>query len=112
MYSHEQNSFIKKKCEDIVVGDIIRVERDQVFPADLLLVNTSAESGIAFVNTINLDGETNLKEKICLKETKEWTMDEILCKQGMIDCEGPTEYLESWEGNIQADGRKLPCEYL
>ncbi len=60
VYSHDQNMFIQKKCEDILVGDIIRVERDQVFPADLLLVNTSAESGIAFVNTINLDGEVLL----------------------------------------------------
>jgi len=36
------------------------VKRDQVFPADLLLISTSAESGIAFVNTMNLDGEVLL----------------------------------------------------
>jgi len=110
VFSREQNSFKQIKCEDIQVGDLVRVERDQAFPADILLLGTSAESGIAFVNTINLDGETNLKEKICLKETKQWSIDEILHKAGMIDCEGPSEYLEAWEGNIQTDGRKLPCD--
>ena len=49
--------FVQKKCEDIQVGDLVKVERDQVFSADILLISTSAESGIAFVNTINLDGE-------------------------------------------------------
>jgi len=57
VFSREQNSFVPVKCEDIQVGDLVRVERDQPFPADLLLLGTSAESGIAFVNTINLDGE-------------------------------------------------------
>ena len=52
--------FVQKKCEDIQVGDLVKVERDQVFPADILLISTSAESGIAFVNTINLDGEVFL----------------------------------------------------
>ncbi len=46
---------------EIKVGDIVQVEKDLEFPADLLLIN--APKDIVFVDTMNLDGETNLKEK-------------------------------------------------
>ena len=37
------------------------MEKDQEIPADLLLV--SAPKDIVFVSTMNLDGETNLKDR-------------------------------------------------
>ena len=43
------------------MGDIVKVEKDQEIPADLLLV--SAPKDIVFVSTMNLDGETNLKDR-------------------------------------------------
>ena len=49
------------KSEDISVGDIVRVHRDQQFPADLVLISASNNLGKCFVMTANLDGETNLK---------------------------------------------------
>ena len=57
MFSHESKQFVTKKATEILVGDLVMVQRDQVFPADLLLLSTSSETGIAFVNTMNLDGE-------------------------------------------------------
>lgn len=47
-------------CE-VITGDIILVLADQAFPADLLLLR--AAGGQAFISTVNLDGETNLKER-------------------------------------------------
>lgn len=44
------------------MGDICKVEKDESFPADLLLI--SAEKDLVFVDTMNLDGETNLKERM------------------------------------------------
>ena len=44
-------------------GDIIKLDNDKPVPADMLILTTSDEKGIAFVETKNLDGETNLKEK-------------------------------------------------
>lgn len=49
------------KWSDIRVGDIVKVEKDQEVPADLLLIN--APKDIVFVSTMNLDGETNLKDR-------------------------------------------------
>jgi magnesium-transporting ATPase (P-type) len=41
----------------------------QEVPADLLFLSTSDELGVCHVETANLDGETNLKLKNCLKRT-------------------------------------------
>jgi magnesium-transporting ATPase (P-type) len=37
------------------------VEDGQEVPADLVLLSTSNEAGIAYLETANLDGESNLK---------------------------------------------------
>jgi magnesium-transporting ATPase (P-type) len=39
------------------------VQKNEDVPADMLLLYTSNESGIAYVDTMALDGETNLKDK-------------------------------------------------
>jgi phospholipid-translocating ATPase len=50
-----------QKWRQVKVGDVILVRKDTEFPADLLLI--SAPKEIVYVDTMNLDGETNLKEK-------------------------------------------------
>jgi magnesium-transporting ATPase (P-type) len=40
------------------------IRKDEEVPADLLLMHSSNESGIVSVDTMALDGETNLKEKV------------------------------------------------
>lgn len=52
------------------VGELIKVEKDHYFPADLLLISSTNDDGIAYVETMNLDGETNLKIKKALDQTK------------------------------------------
>lgn len=49
------------------MGDILEIKKDEVFSADLLLLYAENESNestdLVFVDTMNLDGETNLKPK-------------------------------------------------
>lgn len=47
---------------DVRAGDIIQVLKDEEIPADILLCN--APQDVVFVSTMNLDGETNLKERV------------------------------------------------
>jgi phospholipid-translocating ATPase len=49
--------------EDLRVGDIVKVVEDEALPADLLVCASSGEDGVAYVETKNLDGETNLKSR-------------------------------------------------
>ena len=55
--------FKKAAWSSIRVGKIIKVYEDQPFPCDMVLLNSSAPKGICYVETKNLDGETNLKHK-------------------------------------------------
>uniref|UniRef100_A0A0R3S4T8 PhoLip_ATPase_N domain-containing protein n=1 Tax=Elaeophora elaphi TaxID=1147741 RepID=A0A0R3S4T8_9BILA len=50
--------------EQVIVGDFIHVSLNEIIPADILLIRSSDPDGVCFVNTSNLDGETNLKQRI------------------------------------------------
>lgn len=44
------------------------INKDEEFPADMILIKSSKKTGIAYVDTMNLDGETNLKERTAPKD--------------------------------------------
>ncbi|KAI5955292.1 DNF3 [Candida jiufengensis] len=55
---------IPTKWKNLKVGDIVKIKENEWFPADVLLLATSdMEKHEAFVETMALDGETNLKSK-------------------------------------------------
>jgi phospholipid-transporting ATPase len=41
----------------------MQVEDSNVFPADLVLLSSAHPEGVCYIETMNLDGETNLKLK-------------------------------------------------
>jgi phospholipid-translocating ATPase len=53
----------QKSWEDTAVGDFVKVLDNESIPADMLICSTSEEENVAFVETKNLDGETNLKSR-------------------------------------------------
>jgi len=45
----------------------VKVNCDEFFPADMVLCQSSETKGLCYVETKNLDGETNLKHKVADK---------------------------------------------
>ena len=50
------------------MGDIIKVKNNETIPADFLLLHSSEENSLCYVETANLDGENNLKSKFAFVE--------------------------------------------
>jgi phospholipid-translocating ATPase len=61
--SDEAYEWVKIKWHDIRVGDIVRFKRNEAVPADIALLYASNENGVGYIETMALDGETNLKSR-------------------------------------------------
>lgn len=47
----------------------MQVQDKEYFPADLLFLSGTNPEGVCYIETMNLDGETNLKMKKALRDT-------------------------------------------
>lgn len=100
-----------KPWQKIRVGDVVKVEKDQFFPADLLLLSSCYDDGICYVETMNLDGETNLKVKRSLEITLPLDDDESFKDfSATIRCEDPNPNLYTFVGNIEYDRQVYPID--
>ena len=98
---------------DIKVGSLVKVDANKPFPCDLLLLNSDLPKGICYVETKNIDGETNLKFKQADKNFVKMsgTEQDILTRfnNSEIDCKPPNEFLYEFDGNIlMTDNTNLP----
>ncbi len=59
--------FHKDAWKNLVVGDFVRIYNDDELPADIIILATSDPDGACYVETKNLDGETNLKVRSALR---------------------------------------------
>ncbi|RCH81404.1 hypothetical protein CU097_000194, partial [Rhizopus azygosporus] len=75
------------RWKELNVGDYVKIENDQDIPADIVILSTSETDNICYVETQNLDGETNLKQRQGLPGTAG-----IRTEQ---DCEQAKFYIES-----------------
>ncbi len=88
--------------EDLRVGDLVLVQKNHEVPADILLLRSANANGIAYANTMNLDGETNLKEKFALASSlplnQERRPDVAKITSATLTYEAPNNLLTSWQG--------------
>ena len=63
---------MKKDWAHVYPGDFVHLSCNEVIPADILLLRSSDPAGICHIETSNIDGENNLKQrqKVCGVETE------------------------------------------
>ena len=118
---HSNVRFERVKWRDLRVGDVARVRGDAEIPADMLLVASSDPASLAYVETANLDGETNLKVKCVapifaadpLDGATTFATDPLDAAKlvralggAHLECEAPNNQLYKFEGKWIAGGRE------
>ena len=97
----------RAKWQDLHVGDVINLKRDEPIPADVILLSSTslAESSSTYVETTALDGEADLKRKKVVKSIA------AICAtaERLINCpikftiEDPTPDLSTFKGRVIAN---------
>eukprot|EP00760_Papus_ankaliazontas_P014562 PhM_4_TR16103/c0_g1_i1/m.87752/K14802/DRS2, ATP8A; phospholipid-transporting ATPase len=88
--------------QHVQVGDIIRVDRNQPFPADIALLWTSEPEGICYIETSSLDGEANLKIRKATGHTyANFDPNKPDAFTGTIVCETPNDKLYKFVGYLE-----------
>ncbi|KAI0883071.1 phospholipid-translocating P-type ATPase [Annulohypoxylon maeteangense] len=96
--------------QDLRVGDVIKLQRDQSVPADIIILHATGHNGIAYIETMALDGETNLKSKqACSLLAKRCdTIENLRRCPAEVVCEDPNVDLYNFEGRVTLDGETRP----
>ncbi|KAK1664309.1 hypothetical protein QYE76_052468 [Lolium multiflorum] len=98
--------FAPRKWKHLRVGDVVRVESSETLPADMVLLATSDATGVAHVQTVNLDGETNLKTRYARQETQlRFSRDGGV--GGVLHCERPNRNIYGFQANLEIDGKRV-----
>uniref|UniRef100_A0A8K9VD92 Phospholipid-transporting ATPase n=1 Tax=Oncorhynchus mykiss TaxID=8022 RepID=A0A8K9VD92_ONCMY len=92
-------SLQKEKWMNVRVGDIIKLENNQFVAADLLLLSSSEPHSLCYIETAELDGETNMKVRQSLSVTAELGDPNSLASfDGEVVCEPPNNKLDRFCG--------------
>ena len=92
---------------DVAVGDIVKLAGGALVPADMVLLSTSNPDCTAYVDTANIDGETNLKLRQSPKETRLFAgadgQDEASAEVFNVEvaCEAPNRSIYTFEGVLR-----------
>ncbi|KAJ8014650.1 hypothetical protein DPEC_G00017840 [Dallia pectoralis] len=90
--------------EKVGVGEVVKAANGDHLPADLVILSSSEPQGMCYIETSNLDGETNLKIRQGLQITSDMKdIDSLMRLSGRMECESPNRHLYEFVGNIRLD---------
>lgn len=110
IYNSEAGRYKKVLWKDVRVGDIIHLSNNEVVPADILLLRSSDPSGLCYLDTGHLDGETNLKQRqVARGFTEKQSVFEPSKFKSSIEVEAPTTKIYRFHGAIiHPSGARVP----
>ncbi|KAL8411942.1 hypothetical protein RB596_001260 [Gaeumannomyces avenae] len=94
---------------DVQVGDVLRLVRDEDVPADMVLIQAESGDRNAYIETMALDGETNLKSKLVPAELQRFdAISDIVSCNAELVLEDPNPDLYRFDGRVTVDGKTSP----
>lgn len=102
-------TFESRRWRHVRVGDIVRIESNEFFPADLILLSSSEPEGLCYVETANLDGETNLKIKQASPDSAKITSSSAAsAMRGHVASEQPNNSLYTFDATMHLQMSSTP----
>ncbi|GMI06729.1 hypothetical protein TrLO_g8035 [Triparma laevis f. longispina] len=116
--------WIKTKWKDVRVGDIVKILNNHDIPSDLILLSSTEEDDAAYIETANIDGETNLKIRNVANTNAEGT-GTVFTDEGTfinlhnssnkgdtltVEYETPNPFIHTFTGTIDYAGKKTPVD--
>lgn len=101
---------MKVRWQDVRVGDIVHLSNNEIIPADILLLKSSEPQGVCYIDTCDLDGETNLKRRQCVRGFDErqanFAPSEFVSK---LEIDPPTTKIYRFHGAmVHPSGERVP----
>uniref|UniRef100_A0A8W8KPM5 Phospholipid-transporting ATPase n=1 Tax=Magallana gigas TaxID=29159 RepID=A0A8W8KPM5_MAGGI len=108
-YSSADGRYVKSEWMDVHAGDFVHLACDEIIPADILLLHSSDPLGICHLETSNLDGETNLKQRQIVHGLKyEGSKFAVSKFKYSVECELPNAEIYKFNGYIKLEtGEKV-----
>ncbi|KAL7680373.1 putative P-type ATPase, HAD-like superfamily [Plasmopara halstedii] len=114
VFNRQLCEFEQVEWRELKVGDFIKVANHEILPADIMILavipaegsRSGGNMGVCYVETKNLDGETNLKLREAPSLTRNMFMNEneagyIL--QGYVESELPNGDINTYSGTLYVD---------
>ena len=89
------------RTEELRVGDVVQLHDGEIIPADLVLLTTKDDRCEAFNKTSSLDGETNLKPKLALRNVNATLYSGLGSSSRLkLECHAPVADLYAFNGRV------------
>ncbi|KAL2098951.1 hypothetical protein ACEWY4_005431 [Coilia grayii] len=106
VYDRKQHKYVDRRWADVCVGDLVWLCCNEIIPADMVLLHSSDPNGVCFIETANLDGETNLKQRQVVRDLPQQGSEfnpETFSSR--LECENPNNNLRRFRGYMEHPNR-------